>query len=77
MDRHKGKPFMDKTELQELLHLKGWSRTKLAAELDISENAVQKWFMAGRVPGGPATILLREWLAVARKEAEEHHAHAG
>lgn len=64
---------MDKKELQELLILRGWSRTRLAAELDISENAVQKWFMAGRVPGGPATILLREWLAKAR---EEEHAHA-
>lgn len=57
---------MQVAELQELLDLKGWSRVRLAAELDITENAVQRWFMNKKAPHGPASILLRMWLDEAR-----------
>jgi DNA-binding transcriptional regulator YiaG len=59
-------------EINELLELKGWSRTRLAAELDLTENAVYQWFTHRRNPGGPAVILMRIWLVEARKQAADH-----
>ena len=62
MNGYKEASGMPTEELQELMDIRGWNRTKLAAALDITVNTVDRWFMAGRVPGGPASILLREWL---------------
>jgi hypothetical protein len=62
MSMHKDSSGMPTSELQEFMNLKGWNRTKLAAALDITTNTVDRWFMAGKVAGGPASILLREWL---------------
>jgi len=59
---------MSKKEILELLDLKGWSKTRLAAELDLGENIVHRWIVGDRVPGGPASILMRMWLTDARKE---------
>jgi len=53
---------MDPVEIQELLDLKDWSVTKLAAELHLGENTVYQWLSKRRNPGGPATILMRMWL---------------
>jgi len=60
---------MPTSELQEFMNLKGWNRTKLAAALDITANTVDRWFMAGKVAGGPPSILLREWLERERARA--------
>ena len=68
MTTSKGKVTMKKNEILELLALKGWSRTQLAAELHLSENAVQKWIMQDRNPSGPASILMRMWLDEERKK---------
>ncbi len=57
---------MSKEEIQELMDLKGWSKTQLAAALDVTENIVYRWFSGDRVPGGPATVLMRLWLNEAR-----------
>lgn len=59
---------MTAKEMQELLVLMNWTRTKLAAELEITANAVDKWFAAGRAPGGPTSILLSDWLIRARND---------
>ena len=61
---------MAPAEIRELMELKGWSETKLAAQLDLSQHAVHKWLAEGRKPGGPASILMRQWLDQARKEAK-------
>lgn len=58
---------MKKEEIQELLDLKGWSKRCLALKLGLSENAVYRWFI-DRSPGGPASLVMRQWLASARKE---------
>ncbi len=60
---------MKPEEIAELMQLKGWSRTQLAAALDLTENTVHQWFSGRRVPGGPATILMRMWLEEARRHA--------
>lgn len=62
---------MDKCEIEELMRLKNWSPTRLAAELDLTTNAVYRWLNGGRVPGGPACILMRMWLAEVRRKANE------
>lgn len=49
-------------DIQELMDLKFWTRTKLASELDLTENTVHQWFSGRRNPGGPAVILMRLWL---------------
>ena len=59
---------MEKSEILELLRLKGRSRTKLAAELDLTENAIWRWIGGDRKPSGPAAILMRQWLVEARQE---------
>ena len=57
-----------RAEIVELMKLKGWSQTKLAAELHLSKSLITHWLAGERTPSGPATILLRQWLAEARKE---------
>lgn len=58
-------------QIQELMDLKGWSRARLAAELDLSQNAIERWFIGDRVPGGPASVLMGIWLTAARKKAKK------
>lgn len=59
---------MEKKELNDLLRLKGWSRTQLAGALDMTEAAIHSWFRGDRDPRGPAVILMRLWLREARGE---------
>lgn len=66
-----GKPRMEIEEIEELLKLKGWTRTKLAGELGMTENAIHQWFSKRRNPGGPAAILMRMWLDDARNTNHE------
>jgi DNA-binding transcriptional regulator YiaG len=62
---------MRKHEIAELLKLLGWSRTKLAAELDLTENTVQRWFMGDHEVKGPASVLMRQWLEEARRQSKK------
>lgn len=57
---------MSKDEILELMRLNGWTRTKLAANLDMSENAIARWIIEDRHPSGAASILMRQWLDQAR-----------
>lgn len=66
--RRMEKPGMNVDEIRELLNLRGWSKTELAARMKVTENTVHKWFAAGHAPEGPASVLLGEWLARARNE---------
>lgn len=59
---------MKKREILELMRLKNWPRTKLAAELHLADNTVQKWISAGEAPDGPAVVLMDIWLREARGE---------
>ena len=59
---------MSKSEITELMELKGWSRTKLAASLDLTETTVNKWMSDSRSPSGPASILMRMWLEEERRK---------
>lgn len=70
---------MQPAEIQELMDVKGWSRTQLAANLDVTENTVHQWMSGRRIPGGPAVILMRRWLADCKKHTvngRRAHAHA-
>jgi len=60
---------MKPADLSELMALRGWSKTRLAAELHLTEAAIHKWFRLGCVPDGPASILMRMWLEESRKKA--------
>lgn len=57
---------MTRAEIRELLKLKGWNQVRLAKELGMSEAAVSRWLTDRYVPG-PATRLMRQWLAEARR----------
>lgn len=59
---------MTTDDILELMRLKEWSQTRLAAELDLSHAAVQRWLAESRAPRGPARILMRQWLNLARQE---------
>jgi DNA-binding transcriptional regulator YiaG len=61
---------MPPEEVRELLELKDWSTAKLAGELDVTENTVFAWLSGRRKAGGPARILMRQWLAEARRETK-------
>ena len=61
---------MKKEEILELMDLKGWSRTKLASHLDVTEQSIFSWLSGRRTPSGPASILMRQWLDGARAEAK-------
>lgn len=61
-----GKKRMNKTELKELMRLRGWTKTQLAAELGLTEHAVIRWLFGDREPSGPAAILMQMWLKESR-----------
>lgn len=63
---------MPKAEIAELLTLRGWTRVDLASQLHVTENTVQRWFMWGQAPDGPASVLMRIWLKESRAEANGH-----
>lgn len=63
METEGGRKRMSAEEIEELLELRNWTRTKLAAALDLTENTVHQWISGRRVPGGPAVILMRMWIA--------------
>lgn len=69
MVRGEGIYRMKKDDIRELMELRGWSKAKLAAELGLGENIVYRWLNEDRMPGGPASILMRQWLAAARAES--------
>lgn len=62
---------MNKAEIRELLELKGWTRTQLAYHLNLSENAINRWFVGDRNPSGPAVVLMRMWLVEAREQEKQ------
>jgi DNA-binding transcriptional regulator YiaG len=53
-------------DIRELMALKGWRATHLAAALDLTETTVYRWLMGLGVPKGPARVLMRLWLEEAR-----------
>ena len=61
---------MSLDELRELMTLKSWNEAIVAGNLHLSEGAVLKWFQRGKVPDGPATVLLIGWLRDARTAKE-------
>lgn len=65
---------MNPQEITELLELKGWSESKLASELDLSQYAVRTWLQKERTPSGPASKLMRMWLNEARRSAKKSRA---
>lgn len=60
---------MEKKEIEELIELRGWTRTDLASEMGVTENAVHRWMAGNPKPKGPAAILMRIWLEEARLAA--------
>ena len=60
---------MKKAEILELMRLRGWTMVRLAAELDLTEAAIRRWINEERTPRGPAAILMRQWLADARRNS--------
>lgn len=58
---------MSKQEISELMELNGWSRARLADEVGVGQNAVDRWF-SDRDPGGAASKLMRLLLREARGE---------
>ncbi len=67
----KTKGVMEKFEIEKLLTLKGWSRTDLASEMGVTENAVHRWMAGTPKPRGPAAILMRLWLDAAEAELRD------
>jgi hypothetical protein len=71
---------MTLAELSEFMTLMRWNRTMLAAQIQLTSAAVDKWFRLGEMPQGPASILLKDWLLRARRglplRAEEETAQA-
>ncbi len=53
---------MSVNDIQKLMRQRGWSETKLAAELSLSEAAVRSWLRQGRKPNGAACVLMGIWL---------------
>lgn len=57
-----------KSEILELLDLKGWSRERLAVEMCVSLSAIHKWVRDGECQTSPASVLLWIWLRDAREK---------
>jgi transcriptional regulator with XRE-family HTH domain len=60
---------MTREEIRQLMALKGWTVTQLAARLDLSKDAVARWLGSEHPLKGPASILMRQWLEQARAQA--------
>lgn len=60
---------MSTQEIEELLDLLDWSRTKLAAELNVTESCVHHWLAERRLPRDRHVKKMRRLLADARKLA--------
>ena len=58
---------MSRSEIEDLLKLKGWSQAELGRQLGMSEAAVSRWLTGEREPKTPVKILLRQWLSQARE----------
>lgn len=56
-----------RTEIEDLLKLKGWTQAELGRQLGMSEAAVSRWLTGEREPKTPVKILLRQWLSQARE----------
>jgi len=70
MNNGKDYKRMEIEEIRELMILRKWSKTQLAAALDLAENAVYRWLDGSRNPQGPACILMKQWLTEARAQAQ-------
>lgn len=57
---------MSPSEIERLLEVLGWNQKQLAAALDISNAVVSRWLSGERKPGGPACILMRQFLDAAQ-----------
>lgn len=57
-----------KSEIRELMRLKGWSQAELGRQLAAHESTVSLWLSGQRNPRGIACKLMRQWLEEARKE---------
>lgn len=57
---------MPYTDVEELMRLRRWNVTQLAAAINYTENAVRYWKEQDAAPSGPVSMLLRSWLADAR-----------
>lgn len=65
---------LSRQEIEELMRLRGWSRTRLAVEMDVTENCVSRWIIGQPTVSGPAAILLRLWLEQARLDSAKRKA---
>jgi len=52
---------MSREEMLELMKLKGWSITMLAAQVRVVEETIYRWLKAG-APDKAESILMRMWL---------------
>jgi len=57
---------MTKADIEELLRIKGWSQRQLAAELDVTAGAVNRWLRGNRAIKGTASKMLRHLLREAQ-----------
>lgn len=58
--------LMSKSEIRELMKLRGWTQRQLATELQVNEGTVSKWLSGDNEPMGPCRVLMRHWLIEAR-----------
>jgi DNA-binding transcriptional regulator YiaG len=65
---------MSKKEIRELIDLKAWTQAELARQLDVDVATVCKWLSGENPVGGPARILMRQWLDEARRMVEKQPA---
>lgn len=79
MEGKRGRPMRQRNpmtlkEIRLLLLLKEWSREKLAKELGITRNTVDRWFCVApdqqRHPNPEQIDLMRAWLKEARRLSE-------
>jgi transcriptional regulator with XRE-family HTH domain len=62
---------MKRQEILGLLKLKGWSQGELARRLEVTPGAVSRWLNGERPVPGPARVLMRLWLAVAKASNDQ------
>jgi transcriptional regulator with XRE-family HTH domain len=61
---------MSPKEIQELLDLKGWTKTDLASALGVGDHAVYQWLTGRRTARGAVCVLMRQWLGEARENVQ-------